>query len=100
VLHIVVSKEYFKLGTLAQVYNPSYWEAEIRRISDLRPARAKNSQDSISSNGWAMAGHTSVIPTMWGSTNRRIMVQVSPGQLGYKGRSYLKITNVKHKALK
>jgi hypothetical protein len=58
-----------KLSVVAQAYNLSTGEAEIRRIA------AKSSQEPISTNGWAQLSSL----VMWESTNRRLSVRAGLG---------------------
>jgi hypothetical protein len=45
-----------QLGVVVETYNPSYLGSGGWEDSSLRPAWAKSSQDSISTNSWASDG--------------------------------------------
>jgi hypothetical protein len=66
-------------------------EGRHQEDHDYRPAQAKTWRDLFSTNDRAW-WHTPVIPAMWGSTNRRIMVQAS---LSIKWDLISKITKAK-----
>jgi hypothetical protein len=59
------------MGGMVQAYNPTYMEGGDLENHGLRPAQAKSSQDSISTNGW-MSWYTCVILGTLESTNRKI----------------------------
>jgi hypothetical protein len=74
----VPSKPQLKLGTVAQVCNPSYQGSRDEEDHSLKTTRAKRTQDPISTHGWTQS-RIAIISIMQESINRRIAVQAGPG---------------------
>jgi hypothetical protein len=73
-----VSKGNVGPGAVAQAYNLSYSGSRNQKNHSLKPARAKSSQDPISTNSWTW-WLMPVIPGTQGNINRKTMVQADPG---------------------
>jgi hypothetical protein len=83
-----------RLGAVFQACNPSYLGSRDGEDWGSRPART-SSQDPISTNSWVW-WHMTVSPAMQGSTNRKVVVQIS---LDVKLDTFSKTTNAKRAAV-
>jgi hypothetical protein len=81
-------------GTVVQACYPSYLGGRDQERSWFEASQAKSSSDPSQPMVDWMQWHLTVIPAMWGTQNRRILVQASTGL--NKARPYLKNTKTKH----